>query len=85
MLVPRTLVITTEDFDRYIRKEPKDPAAFLNRGASYLFLGDTTKAFNDYNKAIKLDRFEPEGYIRRGRLYAATGSSDAVIGLPTTI
>ena len=24
----------------------------------------------NYNKAIKIDRFEPEGYIRRGRVYA---------------
>ena len=59
------------DFDRYIKKEPKDPSAYLNRGASYLFLGDTLKAMNDYNQAIKLDRFEPECYIRRGRVYAA--------------
>ena len=35
-----------------------------------LFLGDTLKAVQDYNKAIKLDRFDPEGYVRRGRLYA---------------
>ena len=59
-----------EDFDRYIKKEPKDPSAYLNRGASYLFLKDTLKAINDYNKAISLDRFEPEGFIRRGRLHA---------------
>ena len=43
-----------KDFDRYIRKEPKDPGAYLNRGASYLFLKDTTKALADYNKAISL-------------------------------
>ena len=59
-----------KDFDKYIRQEPRDPGAYLNRGASYLFLGDTLKAVNDYNKAIELDRFDPEGFIRRGRLYA---------------
>ena len=68
-----------KDFDRYIRKEPKDPSAYLNRGASYLFLGDTLKAVNDYNKAIKLDRFDPEGYIRRGRLYASQKMHDLAI------
>ncbi len=68
-----------EDFDRYIRKQPKDPSAYLNRGASYLFLGDTLQAFKDYNKAIKLDRFEPEGFIRRGRLYAARGDFNAAL------
>ena len=52
------------DFDKYIRQEPKDPA-------SYLFLGDTTKALADYNQAIKIDRFEPEGYLRRGGLEAS--------------
>jgi tetratricopeptide (TPR) repeat protein len=68
-----------KDFDRYIRREPKDPSAYLNRGASYLFLGDTLKAVNDYNKAIKLDRFDPEGYVRRGRLYASQGEHDLAI------
>ena len=40
------------------------------------FLGDTLKAVQDYNKAIKLDRFDPEGYVRRGRLYAAQKKYD---------
>ena len=30
----------------------------------------------DYNKAIKLDRFDPEGYVRRGRLYATQKKYD---------
>ena len=34
---------------------------------------------NDYNKAIKIDRFEPEGYIRRGRLLAEQGDYEAAI------
>ena len=59
-----------EDFNLYIRHEPKDPSAYLNRGAAYIFLGDTLKAFSDYNKAIRLDRFDAEGYVRRGRLHA---------------
>jgi tetratricopeptide (TPR) repeat protein len=67
------------DFDRYLRKEPKDPSAYLNRGASHLFLGDTLKALNDYNKAIKLDHFDAEGYIRRGRLYALQKKHDLAI------
>lgn len=80
-----------DDFDRYIRKDPKDPSAYLNRGASYLFLNDTTKALEDYNKAIKLGRFDPEGYIRRGRVYAlrkdykdAIADMDKAISLDTT-
>ena len=53
-----------------VKLEPKISDAYLNRGASYLYLGDTTKALEDYNKAIKLDAFDPEGYIRRSRIYA---------------
>ena len=68
-----------KDFDKYIRKEPKDPSAYLNRGASYLFLGDTLKAVSDYNKAIRLDRFDPEGYVRRGRVYASQNKYDLAI------
>ena len=44
----------------------------------------------DYNKAIKLDRFDPEGYVRRGRLHAsmkdygsAIADMDKAIGLDT--
>ena len=33
----------------------------------------------DYNKAIRLDRFDPEGYVRRGRLYAAQNRMDLAI------
>ncbi|MBO5582759.1 MAG: tetratricopeptide repeat protein, partial [Bacteroidales bacterium] len=68
-----------KDFDKYIRQEPRDPSAYLNRGASYLFLGDTLKAVSDYNQAIKIDRFEPEGYIRRGRLLATQGDYEGAI------
>ena len=71
--------LAVKDFDRYIRKQPKDPSAYLNRGASHLFLGDTLKAFTDYNKAIRLDRFDPEGYVRRGRLYAEQKEYDKAI------
>ncbi|MBQ2603189.1 MAG: tetratricopeptide repeat protein, partial [Oscillospiraceae bacterium] len=37
----------------------------MNRGACYLYLGDTTQALADYNKAIALNRYDPEGYVRR--------------------
>ncbi len=42
-------------------------------------MGDTLRAMTDYDKAIQLDRFEPEGYIRRGRLLAARGDMDAAL------
>jgi tetratricopeptide (TPR) repeat protein len=58
-----------EDFDRFIRRDSKVGDAYLNRGASHLFLGDTLKAMNDYNTAISLNRFDPEGYIRRSRIH----------------
>lgn len=32
-------------------------------------MGDTTKALNDYNTAISLNRFDPEGFIRRSRIF----------------
>ncbi len=43
----------------------------LRPGYIGLYYSRTTKALADYNKAISLDRFEPEGFIRRGRLYAS--------------
>ena len=58
-----------EEFNRFIRQEPREPDAYLNRGASSLFLGDTVKALQDYNRAITLRGFDPEGYIRRSRIY----------------
>ncbi|MBR4771252.1 MAG: tetratricopeptide repeat protein, partial [Bacteroidales bacterium] len=64
----------------------EDGAAYLNRGACYLFLGDTTKALDNYNMAIKLDRYDAESYVRRARIYALREQyDDAIDDLNTAI
>ncbi|MCF0167972.1 MAG: tetratricopeptide repeat protein, partial [Bacteroidales bacterium] len=68
-----------EDFNRFLKKEPKEANAYLNRGMSYLFLGDTTRAMNDYNKAIQLNAHDPEGYVRRSRIYSLRQQYDEAI------
>ena len=74
----KTLRERSKDFDRYIRKEPKDPGAYLNRGASYCSLKTPPRRLPIITR-LSVDRFEPESYIRRGSLYAAKGKlSDAL-------
>ena len=68
-----------KDFNRFIKAEPREADAYLNRGACYLYLGDTTKALNDYNKAIRINTFDPEGYVRRSRIYAMQENFDEAL------
>ena len=44
-----------DDYNRAIQKNPKDIAAYTNRGISYHRLGDTGAAIRDYEQALKLD------------------------------
>ncbi|MEG2614375.1 MAG: tetratricopeptide repeat protein, partial [Alistipes sp.] len=40
-----------------------------NRGTCYLYLKDTTQAYENYHAAIRTNRENPDGYNRRGELY----------------
>ena len=71
--------LAIRDFDKFIRREPREADAYLNRGACYLFLGDTVQALADYNKAISLNRYDPEGYVRRSRVYGMKEEYDEAI------
>ena len=42
-------------------------------------MGDALSALRDYQKAITLNSFEPEGYIRRSRIYYAQNRLDEAI------
>ena len=46
-------------------------AAYINRGTSYLYLKDTTKAYENFDMAIRTNREDPDAYNRRGALYMA--------------
>ena len=43
--------------------------AFICRGLSYLHLKDTTRAYENFNTAIRTNRENPNGYNRRGSLH----------------
>ena len=55
-----------DDFDKFIRQENKVADAFICRGLSYLHLKDTTRAYENFNTAIRTNRENPNGYNRRG-------------------
>ena len=49
------------------------PAAYNNRGDSYLALGQYQRAIEDYDKTIELDRDYAKGYNNRGIAYGDLG------------
>ena len=68
-LLSQQFKLAEEDFNRFLRHEPRVSEAYLNRGALSLFKRHG-KALHDYNTAVLLNKFDPEGYIRRSRVYA---------------
>ena len=53
----------------FIRQETKVADAYICRGLSYLHLKDTTRAYDNFNLAIRTNREDPNGYNRRGGLH----------------
>ncbi len=52
-----------------IRLDPKDAAAYFNRGVAYILEGEYDRALADYTEAIRLDPKNVEARINRGYLY----------------
>lgn len=52
---------------------------YLVRGMMYQEKGDTIKAFEDYDKAIEIDKYMPNSYSIRGLLYYATHEYDKAL------
>ena len=56
-----------------IQYNPKDFAAYYNRGEAYGLKGDSDRAISDYTKAIVLNPNYAPAYNGRGRAYTSKG------------
>lgn len=66
-------------FSAAIAKNPRSAAAWNNRAAARLRLGDVNGAIADYNKAIELAPNDPEIYYNRGNALVAAGQYQEAI------
>ncbi|MBI2917515.1 MAG: tetratricopeptide repeat protein [Chloroflexi bacterium] len=61
------------DYTRAIQLDPKDAAAYNNRGIAYRKLGQPKEAIADYTRAIQLDPKDAAACNNRGYAYQALG------------
>jgi tetratricopeptide (TPR) repeat protein len=54
------------DHERAIKVDPKNPAAYMNRGNTYLAKQDYERAVADFDQAIKLNPKYAEAFFNRG-------------------
>ena len=57
-----------------IRLAPDYAPAFARRGYAYAALGDSDRAFSDYEQALTLDETFIPAYVNRGALYTRVGN-----------
>jgi tetratricopeptide (TPR) repeat protein len=67
------------DFDRAMKLNPKDDAAYYNRAQARRLKNDTAGAIADYTKAIELGSTNPAAYNNRGNARAQTNDQDGAI------
>ena len=65
-----------DGYDEAIRLNPRDAAAFNNRGNTLKRLGRLEGAIRDYDEAIRLAPDEYATYSNRGDAYARKGDHD---------
>ena len=65
-----------EDYTRAIEIDPKDAAAYFNRGGSHSKLGDNEQAIEDYTRAIEIDPKYAAAYNNRGIAHRNLGNSE---------
>lgn len=53
--------------------------AYYGRGLSYFFLNDSTKAIQDFNKAISYSSFNPDAYLFRGLAKSSIGNKTGAL------
>ena len=58
---------------------PKNIHAYVNRGGTYVKLGNHRQAIADYDKAIELNAAFALAYFNRGLAYSAFGSRNQAI------
>ena len=55
------------DFSMVIKLNPRNDAAYYNRGYSRMIMGDNPGAIQDFSHALDINPANPEGYYNRGR------------------
>lgn len=60
-------------YDRALRINPDNGAAYAARGAAYFFAGDYPAAQWDFLKVLEINPYEAEGYSALGSVLAARG------------
>jgi tetratricopeptide (TPR) repeat protein len=72
-------VEAADAFSDAITLDRRDPAAWSNRGAARVRVGDLTAAISDYNRAIELAPRDADLYYNRGNALVAAGNYQAAI------
>jgi tetratricopeptide (TPR) repeat protein len=72
-------VSAADAFTDAITERPRYAAAWSNRAAARVRMGDVNGAIADYNKAIELAPLDPELYFNRGNALVAAGQHDTAI------
>ena len=67
------------EFDRAIRQDPGNAAAYFGRGRGYLRKGDNSRAVADYSEALRLNPNDVISFSNRGRAYARMGDYDNAV------
>ena len=67
------------DFDRAIKRNPKDDAPYYNRAQAKRLKNDTHGAIADYTRAIELGSQNPAAYNNRGNARAENNDRDGAI------
>lgn len=67
------------DYNKVIKKNPKDFAANLCRGKAYYREGQYDQAISDFTKAIAIEPRSAAAYFYRGNAYAKRGLYDMAI------
>ena len=65
--------------DKAIRINPRNAAAYLNRGIAWYAKGNWDKALDDYNQVIRLDPRSHAAYNNRGNIALEKKELDAAI------
>ena len=67
------------DFTRALEINPKDEAAYYNRGIAYVGKGQYYQAIADYSKAIEINPKLDKAYYHRGNAYVEKAEYDRAI------
>ena len=58
-----------KEYDEAIKRNPKNPAVYLNRGLSLMKILDHSRALKDIDKAIELDPKYAKAYAKKGNIH----------------